>query len=204
MKYIALAAALFCAGAASAAGVKVGQAAPDFTLVGDDGQPHQLSKDIAAHKIIVLEWFNPGCPFVHKYYDQGNMQSLQSKYAKQNVVWYSIDSAAKGNEGWIEGPSAVQAVMDKNGLKKGAGSTLLFDPTGKVGQTYGAKTTPHMFVIDAKGNVAYEGAIDDQPTPRPDSLKGADVYVADALDAVLSGKPVAKTHTVPYGCSVKY
>ena len=175
-----------------------GQPAPDFTLNDQTGAPRKLSD--AKGKYVVLEWYNKDCPFVRRHYNAKNMQGLQKKYTGKGVVWYSIDSAAEGREGYLTTKSAAKA-MKKSGM---ASSALLLDPKGEVGRLYGAKTTPHMFVVDPKGNVIYMGAIDDKPSTDPADLKGAHNYVSAALDAAMAGQPVPNPVTQSYGCSVKY
>ena len=194
---IALALALTAA-APLRAELAPGQPAPDFTLNDQTGAPRKLSD--AKGKYVVLEWYNKDCPFVRRHYNAKNMQGLQRKYTGKGVVWYSIDSAAEGREGYLTPKSAVKA-MKKSGM---ASSALLLDPKGEVGRLYGAKTTPHMFVVDPKGNVIYMGAIDDRPSTDAADLKGAHNYVAAALDAAMAGKPVTNPATQSYGCSVKY
>lgn len=183
---------------ARAAGPAVGQPAPDFTLPDGSGATHSLSD--YKGKTVVLEWFNPGCPFVKKHYGSGNMQNLQKQATDDGVVWLSICSSAPGKQGYMEGKDAVST-----GQQLGMHSTaLLLDPEGKVGRMYEARTTPEMYVINKDGVLVYKGAIDDQPTPDPASLQGAKNYVAATLEAVKSGKPVSPAETKSYGCSVKY
>jgi peroxiredoxin len=176
-----------------------GQPAPDFTLTGQDGASHKLSD--AKGKFVVLEWYNNGCPFVRRHYDAKNMQGLQAKYAKEGVVWYTISSSAPGKQGALTSKNAA-----KTWKKEGMSSTLLLDSKSEVARLYGAKTTPHMFVVDPKGNVIYMGAIDDNPSTNIDELKGAHNYVAAALDAAMATPPQPVPHPVTqsYGCSVKY
>lgn len=183
---------------AHAAGPVIGQPAPDFTLPDANGAAHSLSD--YKGKTVVLEWFNPTCPFVHKHYDSGSMQRLQQQATKDGVVWLSICSSAPGKEGYIA-PKDAPGVEQSVGMKSTA---LLLDPDGKVGRMYEARMTPDMYVINADGVLVYKGAIDDQPTPDPASLQGAKNYVAAALAAVKSGKPVTPAETKSYGCSVKY
>lgn len=180
------------------AAVQTGKPAPDFTLKDINGTEHSLS-DFKG-KIVVLEWTNYDCPFVKKHYGSGNMQALQKKYTDQGVVWLSINSSAPGKQG-----NFTVDQWRKRSREAGAnGTAILTDADGKVGKLYGAKTTPHMFVIDASGAVAYQGAIDSERSWDPKTVKGAENYVAKALDALLSGKSVAEQETKPYGCSVKY
>ena len=170
-----------------------GKAAPDFTL-------GHIKLSTFKGKVVVLEWLNHGCPFVRKHYDSGNMQALQEKYTKENVVWLSIISSAEGKQGYVD---AAGAAADKVKNKSFA-SEILLDPKGSVGTLYGAKTTPHMYIIDAQGTLVYQGAIDDKADTDKESVKGAKNYVAEALDLVLGGKKVTHATTKSYGCSVKY
>jgi peroxiredoxin len=176
----------------------VGSAAPDFSLTDAKGKTHSLSQ--YKGKYIVLEWFNPECPFVKKHYGGGNMQKLQQEYTGKGVVWFSIDSSAPGSEGNLS-PEQAEKVTTAWKTKQTA---LLLDPEGKAGRAYGAKNTPHMFVIDPQGKVVYEGAIDNKATPNPADIPSSTNYVKVALDESLAGKPVTTANTKPYGCSVKY
>lgn len=176
----------------------VGQPAPDFTLQDSHGQGRHLSD--YKGKYVVLEWFNHACPFVHKHYDSGNMQKLQKNYEAKGVVWFSIISSAPGKEGFV---TAADANKDIESMKA-APTAVLLDPKGTVAKLYEAKTTPDMFVIDPQGQLIYKGAIDDKPTTDIADVTGAKNYVSEALDAAMSGKPVAVSATTPYGCSVKY
>lgn len=177
---------------------KPGEGAPDFSLTGADGKTYKLSE--FKGKTVVLEWFNKDCPYVRKFYDSKTMQGLQKAATGKGTVWLSIVSSAPGKEGNIDAATATKLIKDW-----GLGNTaILFDPKGTVGQLYGAKTTPHMFVIDKAGRLAYQGAIDDQPSATKKSLEGAHNYVTDVLDALEKGQPVKTASTTPYGCSVKY
>lgn len=177
---------------------KVGTAAPDFSLADAKGKMHSVSENKG--KFVVLEWFNPECPFVKKHYSSGNMQKLQQEYSKKGVVWMSIDSSAADKEGNLT-PEQASKQIDEWKMNS---TTLLLDPAGKAGQAYGAKNTPHMFVINPEGKIVYEGAIDNKPTPNIADLSTATNYVKTALDEAMSGKPVTTANTRPYGCSVKY
>ena len=176
----------------------VGAPAPAFELRDADGKNVKLSD--YKGKFVVLEWVNFQCPFVGKQYGSGNMQALQKKYTGMGVVWLSICSSAPGKQGNVTGEEAEELVKEKDA----APSRFLLDPKGKVGKAYGAKTTPHMFVIDPKGIVVYNGAIDDKPSTRREDVATAKNYVVAALDASMSGRKVALAATQPYGCSVKY
>lgn len=174
--------------------------APDFTLKSAGAKDGEIKLSSFKGKVVVLEWLNHGCPFVRKHYDSGNMQKLQHKYVSKNVIWLSIISSAPGKQSYVNAADARADVV-KN---KAAPSNVLLDPDGKVGQLYGAKTTPHMFVINKEGILAYQGAIDDKADTEQASVAGAKNYVAEALDLILADKPVAQATTKSYGCSVKY
>jgi hypothetical protein len=151
-------------------------------------------------KIVVLEWNNPDCPFVRKHYGSGNMQTLQQYALDKGVIWLSINSGAPGNEGNMDAAQAKAKIAEVGAHETG----YIIDDKGTLGHLYGAKATPHMFVIDTGGVLAYAGAIDDKPTADPADIKTADNYVKDAIDALLAGKPVSVAQTRAYGCSVKY
>jgi peroxiredoxin len=182
----------------SLANVQAGKAAPDFTAVDSNGKSHQLSS--FKGKTIVLEWTNDGCPYVQKHYGSGNMQALQKSAADAGVVWLSVISSAPGTQGHVNGAGANKLTTER----KASPTAVLLDPTGKIGKLYDAKTTPHMYVIDPKGNLAYSGAIDDKPTSNQADARTARNYVFEALAAVYAGKAPAVTNSRPYGCSVKY
>jgi peroxiredoxin len=178
---------------------ETGRPAPDFSVRAADGTLVSL-KDLKG-KLVVLEWVNEGCPFVGKHYGSGNLQALQGKYTEKGVVWLSVCSSAKGRQGyWRDGAEAL-AFKKK---QKAAMTHLLLDPDGALGHAYGAKTTPHLFVVDKAGRLAYQGAIDDTPSTRQKDVKTARNWVAQALDELLAGKPVSVPETRSYGCSVKY
>lgn len=182
----------------SAATAVVGQSAPDFTLQGADGKTHSLSD--YAGKFVVLEWTNPNCPFVHKFYDSHTMQKLQAEETAKGVVWLRINSSAEGKSDYQTVTQLASYVADNHV----AATQSLIDPDGKVGHTYGARTTPHMFVIDPKGTLIYAGGIDNHPSADPDDIAGATNYVTTALGEAMAGKPVTTPTSQPYGCSVKY
>src|SRR4030095_1597526 len=178
--------------------LSAGDAAPEFSLPDSNGKTQSLSQNKG--KYVVLEWFNEGCPFVQKHYKGGNMQGLQKQYTAKGVVWYSVISSAPGKQGHGT-PEQVNARAKEWNT---APSAILLDSEGKVGKLYGAKTTPHMYVINPEGKLIYAGAIDDKATSDPEDLKTAKNYVKEALDQAMGGKAVTTTATVPYGCSVKY
>lgn len=174
------------------------QTGPDFSLPSSRGELVKLSDQKG--KFVVLEWFNDGCPYIKKHYNSGNMQALQKKYTGKGVVWLTILSSAPGKQGHRT-PEEINQIMKEKG---GAQSHVLLDPMGKVGRLYGAKTTPHMFVLNPQGKIIYQGAIDSTASTDPADIAGSTNYVAEALDLALAGKPVANSATTPYGCSVKY
>lgn len=177
---------------------KVGEMAPNFTGTDSNGKSHSLS-DFKG-KRVVLEWVNYDCPFVKKHYKSQNMQELQTKYTKEDVIWLSINSSAKGKQGHLSSEEANSAMKERNASP----TAMILDPSGEIGKLYKAKTTPHMFVIDAEGKLAYMGAIDDNDSSDPDDAKTAKNYVSAALDSLKSGSKVDVSSTDPYGCSVKY
>lgn len=176
----------------------VGSAAPDFSLSDSKGANHSLSQ--YRGKYVVLEWFNPECPFVKKHYGSNNMQNLQKEFTDKGVVWLTIDSSAPGTEGNI---SAEQADKIKAQWQTHQ-TAFLLDPEGKAGRAYGAKNTPDMVVINPEGKIVYEGAIDNKASPNPADIPASTNYVKVALSELMSGKPVSNPQTKPYGCSVKY
>ena len=151
-------------------------------------------------KTVVLEWHNPGCPFVQKHYSSGNMQKTQAAARAGGAVWLTINSGAPGKQGYMTGPEA-QKLVAAQGIKA---SHYLLDPKGVVGRGYGAKTTPQMVVIDPRGAVVFQGGIDDKPTSNPADIAGARNHVLAALGELKAGKPVSMKETRSYGCSVKY
>jgi DsbC/DsbD-like thiol-disulfide interchange protein/peroxiredoxin len=178
------------------AAAEIGRPAPDFTLKDTDGREHRLSEYTKAGKIVVLEWFNPDCPFSRKHHVQfSTMTDLASDLKKKNVVWLAVNSGATGKQG---------AGLDRNKKAKteyGMDYPILMDDAGTVGRLYGAKTTPHMFVIAPDGKLIYKGAIDNDPSPR---AMGSTVYVRTAVEEFAAGKAVDPSETASYGCSVKY
>ncbi len=176
----------------------VGTTAPDFSLTDSKGKTQTVSQ--YKGKYVVLEWFNPECPFVKKHYGSGNMQKLQEEFTAKGVVWLSIDSSAPGLEGNLTAEQA-NAKMTEWKTKQTA---FVLDPDGKAGRSYGAKNTPHMFVINPEGKIVYEGAIDSKATPNPSDIANSTNYVKVALEESLAGKTVSNANTKPYGCSVKY
>jgi peroxiredoxin len=196
---LALAALMILAAPAAAlAAPQIGAPAPGFTAADSNGDSVSLS-DFAG-RTVVLEWTNDGCPFVRKHYGSGNMQQLQREAADAGVVWLSVISSAPGKQGYADGTRANELTASR----EAAPAHVLLDPEGSIGRLYGATATPHMFVIDGNGALAYMGAIDDRPSPNPASLQGARNYVREALASLASGQPVAEPVTQAYGCAVKY
>jgi hypothetical protein len=173
--------------------VAVGFRAPDMT-----GNTVQLAQ--YRGKTVVLEWNNPGCPFVKKHYSSGNMQKTQAAATGQGVVWLTINSSAPGLQGHMDGAQAQQFVAGA----KAKPTAYLLDPKGTIGRGYGAKTTPHIYIIDAAGKLVYKGGIDDKPTADVADIARARNHVLSALAEIRAGKPVSVPETRPYGCSVKY
>jgi peroxiredoxin len=184
--------------AIAASEVKIGAPAPNFSAVDSNGKKHDLTH--FKGKTVVLEWTNNDCPFVKKHYETNNMQKIQKSATGQGVVWLSIISSASGQQGFVNGEKANELTKSRNASP----SLVLLDPDGTMGRTYGARTTPHMYVISAKGNLEYMGAIDDKPTSDKADVPTAKNYVVEALDAVKAGKAVPTPTSQPYGCSVKY
>ena len=179
-------------------GARVGEAAPDFVGTDSNGKTHKLSD--YRGKVVVLEWHNQGCPYTKKHYESGNMQKLQKEWTAKGVIWLTVISSAPGTQGY------VTAEQENDYLKKmnASPTAALLDPTGVIGHLYEAKTTPHMYIINPKGLLVYEGAIDDKPTSDPADITGATNWVAAALKETAASKQVSTPVTRPYGCSVKY
>lgn len=180
------------------AAVQPGSPAPDFKAT--DSKGHEQELGAYRGKTVVLEWTNHECPYTGKQYSTGNMQALQAAATGAGVIWLSVVSSRPGEQGYVDAAEADRLTESRHAHP----TAVLLDPTGRLGHLYGAKTTPHMFVIDRAGTLVYMGAIDDRPTANPASVKGARNYVREALDAVAAGRPVPLASTRPYGCSVKY
>lgn len=197
---IAASAALaFAGGAAQAAGdAKVGKPAPGFTGTTATGKP--IALDAYRGKTVVLEWTNHECPYVRKHYGADNMQKTQKSAVDKGVVWLSVISSAPGEEGHVDGAEALKIAQER-----GAHPTeIILDPEGTIGQTYGARTTPHMYIIDPDGVLKYMGGIDSIASSRKSDIEKATNYVTVALNEMAAGKPVSNPVTRAYGCSVKY
>jgi peroxiredoxin len=184
--------------ASSGAAAKVGEPAPAFTATDSNGKAVSLAD--YKGKYVVLEWTNNECPFVKKHYGSGNMQAQQKEATAKDVTWLTIVSSAPGKQGHVSGAQANELTTSR-----GASPTaVLLDEKGTVGRLYGAKTTPHMFIIDPQGKLIYAGGIDSIQSADQDDIPKATQYVRVALGETMAGKPVSQSTSAPYGCSVKY
>jgi len=197
LRLAALFLAAFVAVATQAASA-VGEGAPDFTLKDAEGKTVKLSDFRGKH--VVLEWTNPGCPYVRKHYDSGNMPATQKEAVGKGVVWLSINSTEKSSWEYME-PTKLVAWQKE---RKAQPSAVLVDEEGTAGKAYGARTTPHMYIVDPQGRLIYAGGIDSIPSSNPDDIKKAVNYVRQGLNEALAGKPISAANTRPYGCSIKY
>lgn len=193
---LALSTLAFAAGVSAAP--SVGQSAPDFTLTDTAGKPVKLSD--YRGKYVVLEWTNPGCPYVKKHYDSGNMPATQREAVAKGVVWLSINSTEKDSYDYLE-PAQLASWMKE---RKGTPSAVLMDVEGTAGKAYGARTTPHMYIVNPQGQLVYAGGIDSIPSSNPEDIRKAVNYVKQGLGEALAGKPISQAATRPYGCSIKY
>ena len=189
---------LAAAPALAQSAAKVGAPAPAFEAVDADGKTRKLSE--FAGKTVILEWTNHDCPYVRKHYTSATMQTLQKDMAKEGIVWLSVISSPVGEQGHVEGAKANELTKSRDA----APAAVLLDPNSKVARAYGATTTPHMYIVDPKGTLAYMGAIDDKPSSSAASLTGAKSYVRQAVAELKAGKPVSEASTKAYGCAVKY
>ena len=185
-------------GAVALWAAQVGSPAPDFSAQDSNGKTQTLSQ--YKGKYVVLEWHNRECPYTRKHYESGNMEGLQKEWTAKGVVWFTVISSAPGTQGFV---TAEQENSYVNQMKA-APTAVLLDPTGQLGHLYGAKTTPHMFIINPEGVLIYNGAIDDKPTPNPADISASTNYVSQALEEAMAGKSVSVPVSRPYGCSVKY
>ncbi|WP_284619444.1 thioredoxin family protein [Aquabacterium humicola] len=196
---IAVAASLaFAAGAAAAQQAVVNQPAPSFTAQDTSGKTVSLA-DFKG-RYVVLEWTNPGCPFVQKHYNSANMPATQKDALGKGAVWLTVSSTAKDAGDWRPPAELIGWLQSKSAKT----TATLLDEDGRIGRSYGARTTPHMYLIDPHGKLVYAGAIDSKPTANPADISSATNYVRQALDEVLAGKPVSQPQTRAYGCSIKY
>ena len=193
----AVLAAFLFPGHVVAAPATVGQSAPGFTLADTAGKPVRLA-DFKG-KTVVLEWNNPGCPFVRKHY-QGNMQALQKEAAAQGVVWLAINSTETASGDYLSPAQLARWMQDK----QAAPAATLMDEDGAVGKAYGARVTPHMYIVNAQGVLVYAGGIDSIPSSRADDIPKATPYIRQALAEIKAGKPLSVSTSQAYGCSVKY
>jgi peroxiredoxin len=185
-------------GSAANAAPQIGQIAPEFTAQDSKGNSVSLSQ--YRGKTVVLEWTNADCPYTHKHYSSGNMQTVQQLAQQHGIVWLSVVSSAPGKQGYVNGPAADELTESRHA----APTAVLLDPTGTVARLYSAKTTPHMFVIDAKGALRYMGGIDSIASTEVDDIAKAEPYLKEAMLAVASGEKPPHVVTKPYGCSIKY
>lgn len=176
----------------------VGQAAPNFSAKDVNGKTVALA-DFKG-KTVVLEWVNPGCPYVRKHYSGGNMQSTQQDAAAKNAVWLAINSTGNDHPDYLK-PADLAKWMKE---QKAPATHTLMDEDGKIGKAYGARTTPHMYIVDAKGILVYAGGIDSIPSASASDIPKATNYVKVSLSEISGGKSVSNAVTRPYGCSVKY
>ena len=191
-----LAVAILFAGLADAQ--RVGEPAPNFQATDSNGQTHKLSD--YRGKFVVLEWHNNGCPYTRKHYESGNMQRLQKDWTGRGVVWFTVISSAPGLQGYVTAQQENDYLKQMNASPTAA----LLDPQGDLGRLYGAKTTPHMFIVDPSSLLIYDGAIDSKATADQSDIASATNYVSQALTEAMAGKPVSMPTSRPYGCSVKY
>lgn len=193
-----VAAALALSASAALAVATVGQPAPAFTATDTSGKAVSLADFKGQH--VVLEWVNPGCPYVAKHYGSANMQGTQKEATAKGVVWLTVNSTAAEHSDY-KAPAALAQWMQ---AQKAAATATLMDADGKVGRAYGARTTPHMYIVDPRGVLVYAGAIDNKPSSNPADVATATNHVKVAIAEALAGKPVTQATTRPYGCSVKY
>lgn len=183
---------------AAAAAAEVGKPAPDFVLTDLDGKVHRLSEHRG--QVVVLEWFNPGCPYVVNAHTRGSLVDAGSRAAAAGVVWLAVNSAAPGKQG-------SGAEVNREAARRwSVAYPILLDETGATGKAYGATNTPHLFVIARDGTLVYKGAVDNSPDGERASPKGGTLveYVPAALEDLQAGRPVRTPETKAYGCSVKY
>jgi len=176
----------------------VGKVAENFKLLGHDGKQHELR--LEKGKVVVLEWYNHGCPFVKKHYSSDNMQKLQKEF-KSKVVWWTISSSAPGKQGHLSDSAVAKQQYVKSKMHSAA---LLLDGDGKVGKMYGAVTTPHFIIVDPMGKIAYNGAIDSVASADSEDISSATPLAKNAIAAIVAGKKAPRAKNRPYGCSVKY
>ena len=198
MKNLLTASVLALASVAACAAATVGQPAPTFSVVDTAGKAVNLADFKGRH--VVLEWVNPECPFVMKHYGSANMQGTQKAAAAKGVVWLAVNSTAADHSEY-KSPAVLAQWMQ---AQKAAASATLMDADGRIGRAYGARTTPHMYIIDPQGKLVYAGGIDNKPSTNPADIPGATNHVKVALAESVAGKAVSQATTRPYGCSIKY
>ncbi len=176
----------------------VGQPAPAFTLTDTSGKTRTLAE--FKGRTVVLEWINPGCPFVRKHYDSANLPGLQQEFTGKDVVWLAINSTEKAASDYLP-PAQLAAWIAE---KKGRPTATLMDEEGTVGRSYGARTTPHMYIVNPQGTLVYAGGIDSIPSARVSDIQTATNYVRQGLSEALAGKAISQAVTAPYGCTIKY
>ena len=189
---------LFILAPASHAALKIGDVAPAVSAEDTHGKAVNLAE--MKGKIVVLEWTNHACPFVRKHYDSKNIQTLQSYSKEKDVVWISVISSAQGKQGFVTAEEANKIVA----AEESHAAHIVLDPSGAIGKAYDAKTTPHMFVIDKQGKLAYMGAIDDVSSADVKDVARATNYVRAAMDDLMAGKTPKVEASSPYGCGIKY
>lgn len=177
---------------------EIGKPAPAFSLPDTSGNLRALEE--FRDKTVILEWTNHDCPYVRKHYRTGNMQALQKDMTEAGTIWLTIISSVPGKQGHVS-PSEADELTTSRGAHPTA---VLLDVDGTVGRLYGAKTTPHMYIITPEKELVYAGAIDDKPTARHASVEGAHNYVRAAYASLEAGEAIENPATKPYGCSVKY
>ena len=193
-----IAVSVLCLAGTLRAAPSVGQPAPDFTLKDASGKPVKLSDYKGKH--VVLEWTNPGCPYVQKHYNSGNMPMTQKEATDKGVVWLAINSTEKSSGDYLEPAKLVSWMKERKSLP----SATLMDEEGTAGKAYGARTTPHMYIVSPQGQLVYAGGIDSIASSNAEDIKKAVNYVKQSLNETLAGKPVSAATTRPYGCSIKY
>lgn len=191
------ASATLLAGAAQAAPA-VGQPAPAFTLTDTSGKTRSLAE--FKGKTVVLEWTNPGCPFVRKHYDSANLPGLQKEFTGRDVVWLAINSTEKAASDYLPPQQLAAWIQGKSGTP----TATLMDEEGQVGRAYGARTTPHMYIVNPQGTLVYAGGIDSIASARASDIQTATNYVRQGLNEALAGRPISQAQTPPYGCTIKY
>ncbi|MBB6561445.1 hypothetical protein HNP48_004138 [Acidovorax soli] len=189
---------LLLAAAGAQAAATVGQPAPEITLKDTTGKTVRLSDFKGKH--VVLEWTNPGCPFVRKHYDSGNMPATQKDAAGKDVVWLAVNSTEKASGDYLE-PAKLSSWLKE---RQSVPTAILMDEEGTAGRAYGARTTPHMYIVNPQGQLIYAGGIDSIASAKIDDIPRATNYVKTGLAEALAGKPLTAATTRPYGCSIKY